>query len=552
MHAQVDHAVDRHVGARVLEALALDALDLVVGEPVARHDLDRRLARAALLDRGDREHAVLVDGERDLDLRDARGHRRDAAQVEGAERAAVLRQLALALQHVDAHAGLSVLRCRELLVRARGHRAVAHDELRHRAADGLDAERERDHVEQQEVAPPARDDRGLHRRAERDDAVGIERRVGLLREEARHRRAHAREPRRAAHEHHPVDLGHRRLRVAQSAGARIERARDQRRADLVELGAREGERADARRHDRLDAHRVRLRQRDLCALGRLDERRAVVVAADQRRIGLDPAARDGAVDVIAAERGVTRGREHLEAVGAGARVLAGHDVEHGDVEGPAAEVVDRDALGTPGLPEPVGKRGRGRLVDDAHGLEACEPRGVARRLPLRVVEVGGHGDDRAAHRGAEIGLGHGAQLAEHLGRDLVRRDDAPRDRERGDAARPLDDGHRERPRELRGLARGTPHEALRARDRLRRERTASAARGVAHRHHAVGMEAHDRGDDRSPAAAAEHARTRLEAVRHQRIGRAEVDADDRIVRNGGAVAVGRCGGRGHRGADGRA
>ena len=54
--------------------------------------------------------------------------------------------------------------------------------------------------------------------------------------------------------------------------------------------------------------------------------------------------------------------------------------------------------------QPIGERGRGRLVDDAEHLEPGDAPGVLRRLPLGVVEIGGDGDDRLRHRAAEIGL----------------------------------------------------------------------------------------------------------------------------------------------------
>ena len=79
------------------------------------------------------------------------------------------------------------------------------------------------------------------------------------------------------------------------------------------------------------------------------------------------------------------------------------DFEDGDVEGAAAEVVDGDRLVLL-LVEPVGERRGGRLVDDAHHLEAGDAARLLGRLPLRVVEVGRHGDDGLGDRLPEIVL----------------------------------------------------------------------------------------------------------------------------------------------------
>jgi hypothetical protein len=77
---------------------------------------------------------------------------------------------------------------------------------------------------------------------------------------------------------------------------------------------------------------------------------------------LDEPVDDALVEVVAAEVGVAVGGLHLEDAVA--------DLEHGDVEGAAAEVVDRDRSRPVLLVEAVGERGRGRLVDDAQHLEA--------------------------------------------------------------------------------------------------------------------------------------------------------------------------------------
>ena len=126
---------------------------------------------------------------------------------------------------------------------------------------------------------------------------------------------------------------------------------------------------------------------------------------------------DPLVEVVAAEVGVA---------------VRGLDLDHsfsyledGDVEGAAAEVVDGDGLVLL-LVEAVGEGGGGGLVDDAEHLEAGDLARVLRGLALRVVEVGGNGDDRLRHLLAEVLLGGVLHLLQDDGGDLGGRDRACR------------------------------------------------------------------------------------------------------------------------------
>ncbi len=74
----------------------------------------------------------------------------------------------------------------------------------------------------------------------------------------------------------------------------------------------------------------------------------------------------------------------------------GRDLDDGDVERTAAQVVDDD-LALAGVARAVRERRGSRLVDDADDVEARDLARVARRLALVVVEVRGDGDDRLPH-----------------------------------------------------------------------------------------------------------------------------------------------------------
>jgi hypothetical protein len=121
---------------------------------------------------------------------------------------------------------------------------------------------------------------------------------------------------------------------------------------------------------------------------------------------------DPNVEVFAAEMCVTACSLDVE--------YAALDLENRDVEGSAAEIVHRDFFCNL-LVQAIRERGRRRLVQDPFDVEAGDPPGVLRGLPLCVVEVSGNRDDGFGDRLAEITLGDRFHALEHHARDLGRR-----------------------------------------------------------------------------------------------------------------------------------
>ncbi len=240
------------------------------------------------------------------------------------------------------------------------------------AAERLDAERQRRHVEQQHVLDLARQHAALDRGADGDRLVGVDVLARLLAEEVLDRLLHQRHARLAADQDHLGDVGERDARVLDRRAARPDRPRDQLLDQRLELGAGQldVEVLRARRIGRdvrqVDVGLLARGQLDLGLLGRLLEalhRERVLADVDARLLAelVGDVVDDPAVEVLAAEEGVAVGREHLEL----ALAVDLGDLDDRDVEGAAAEVIHRDLAVAAGLVEAVGERRGGRLVDDA-------------------------------------------------------------------------------------------------------------------------------------------------------------------------------------------
>jgi hypothetical protein len=97
------------------------------------------------------------------------------------------------------------------------------------------------------------------------------------------------------------------------------------------------------------------------------------------------------------------------------------DGKERDIEGSSAEIENEDiALARDLLVKTVGDCSGGGLVDDTEDIHASNGTGVLGRLTLRVVEVGGDGDDGIVNGGTEVGFGGLLHLGEYHGGDFLR------------------------------------------------------------------------------------------------------------------------------------
>ena len=164
--------------------------------------------------------------------------RRQAFQIELAEQAIVGRHLPLALVNLHGHRRLIGLGRAEDLFLLGGNRRVAIDQLGHDAAESLDAQGQRRHVQQKNVLDFAGQHAALDRRADGHDLVRVDTLVRLLAEHCPHEFLDLGNPRRAAHQNHFIDFVDVEMRILHRLVDRPAAALDQVIDQLLELRPR--------------------------------------------------------------------------------------------------------------------------------------------------------------------------------------------------------------------------------------------------------------------------------------------------------------------------
>eukprot|EP00756_Hemistasia_phaeocysticola_P042660 Hpha_TRINITY_DN16980_c2_g4::TRINITY_DN16980_c2_g4_i3::g.54336::m.54336 len=356
------------------------------------------------------QDTVSVDIEGHIDLRLTGLSRADAPELEVSEEVVVFGVGALSLVDGDVNNRLVVATGREDLGLHHWDGGVTLDHRCHDSTLHLDTQGEGGNVQQQHgvgvLRLSTRKHEGLHSGTVGNSLVGVDRLVqGLAAEELGDHGLDLGDTGRPSHEDNLVDETTVGLRVGEDLLDRLQARLENVGAELLEL--RPGdvdvevltlvEGFDLDRGSRGGGQRAlgTLARGTQPAEGTLVVAQVLLRAPSEVRRAV---LQEPRVKVLPTQVGVTRGGLHLEDTPL--------HRQQGHVESTTAQVEDEDVLALlllPGLTvlavltvQPVGDGGGGGLVDDTQHLESSDGTCVLRRVPLRVVEVGGDGDNGLA------------------------------------------------------------------------------------------------------------------------------------------------------------
>merc|ERR1719370_1618886 len=206
---------------------------LVVG------DRDLVLLASGLVSSGHVEDTVGVNIEGHFDLGNTSRSRRNASEIKLAQIVVVLGHGTLALVHLDRHSGLVVAVGGEGLRLLGGDGGVPLDQGSHHTSSSLNAERQRGHIEEQQVgdsfAGVTSEDGSLHSSTISNRLIRVDRLVQLLPiEEVLQELLHLWDPGGASNQHDVVDAALVHLGVAHSLLHWLKCALEEVRAQLLE------------------------------------------------------------------------------------------------------------------------------------------------------------------------------------------------------------------------------------------------------------------------------------------------------------------------------
>merc|ERR1719218_290836 len=248
LQAVLGHDLGRVGLVLSLELLGLldHALDLLLAETaLVVGDRDLVLLASRFLYGGHVKDTIGIDIVRNLNLGHTAGHGWDAVEVELSKEVVVPSHGALSLVHLDQHTGLVVGVGGESLRLLGGYSRVALDEGSHNTTCSLNTERERSHIEQEEIVEVGRlhttEDGSLHGGTVGDGLVRVD---GLARvlaiEELLQHLLDLRDTGGSSNEHELINLVLRALRVAKGLLNRGHALAEVVHVELFEAGTGDG------------------------------------------------------------------------------------------------------------------------------------------------------------------------------------------------------------------------------------------------------------------------------------------------------------------------
>ena len=194
------------VFGRVCVGFLRHPLDLFLAQTRRGRDRDLLVLARGVVFRGHVQNAVRVNVERHFNLRNPPRCRRQSRQMEFPQRPVLRRHRTFALQHMHFHRRLTVRRRRKRLRLLRRNRRVPRNHRCRHAAQCFNRQRQRSHIQQQQVLHFALEHSTLNRRAYRHDFIRIHALVSFASKQFFYNRLDARHSRLPAHQHHFVDL----------------------------------------------------------------------------------------------------------------------------------------------------------------------------------------------------------------------------------------------------------------------------------------------------------------------------------------------------------
>ena len=398
-------------------------LDLGLGETGAGGNGDGLVLVGGLVLGVDVDDGIGINVEGNLDLGNTTVGRGDTDKLEVAEHLVVLDELTLTLEDLDLDGGLEISSGGEDLGLLGGNSGVAVDQTSEDTTEGLDTEGEGSDIEEEKVLDLTGEDGTLDSGTDGNSLIGVDGLGRVTAEDGLDGLGNLGHAGHTTNEDDLLDVLGGEVGILESLADGLNGAVDEGINHGLELSTGEllvdvlGAGGVGGDEGKVDVGLEGRRKLDLGLLGGLADTLDGHAVTGEIDAGLllellDEVADKVDIEILTTEMGITVGGLDLEDT-----VL---DLEDGDIEGTTTKIVDGDNAVLL-LLETVGKGGSSGLVNDTEDVEAGNLTSILGGLTLRVVEVGGDGNDGVLDGLAEESLGGLLHLVEDEATNLGRR-----------------------------------------------------------------------------------------------------------------------------------